>query len=121
MSLRSLLIAWFVALPALAFAADRGVFGFSMQVDSEGFFLDPTLKSIKIVKVTPESPAALAGMKVGDEVIEVAGRVVAGAKGREIQALAEKDVGQSLSLKVKRSAGEVVSMQMVAVAKASSK
>ena len=107
------LLAW----PLAAQAAGRGVFGFSMAIDSEGFFLNPTLRSIRITKVAAASPAEQAGLKVGDEVIEVAGRAVAGAKGREIQALAEKDVGQSLLLKVKRAGGEVAALTLVAVEK----
>ena len=121
MKTRFVLIVLSIVLPIAAFAADRGVFGFSMDVDSEGFFLNPTLRSIKIGKVAPESPASRAGMKPGDEVVEVAGRLVAGAKGREIQSLAEKEVGQSLTLKVKHAAGDVVSITMVAVERQSPK
>jgi C-terminal processing protease CtpA/Prc len=121
MKLRAFLLAISITLPAAAFAAERGVFGFGMEVESEGLFLNPTLRSIKIVKVVPLSPAALAGIKVGDEVVEVAGRLVAGAKGRDIQNLTEKEVGQSLSLKVKHVGGEVASITMVAVEKASPK
>ena len=115
MKLRSIVFALAIALPATVFATERGVIGVSMAIDSEGSFLSPTLRSIKIVMVIPESPAALAGIKAGDEVIEVAGRLVAGAKAREIQALAEKDVGQSLNLKVRHSEGGVAAITMVAV------
>lgn len=121
MRLRSTLLALLVVLPVAAFAAERGVFGFSMSVDSEGFFLNPTLRSIKIEKVVPASPAERAGLLAGDEVLEVEGRVVAGAKGREIQALAEKNVGETLKLKVKHPGGDVAALTLVAVAKAERK
>ncbi len=108
-----------IAMSTSVFAADRGYFGFSMKVDGEGFFLNPTLRSITIEKVVPKSPAALAGIEAGDEVIEVAGRTVAGTKGRELQPLAEKEVGQPLTVKVRHRNGEVVSVTMVAVSKSS--
>ena len=65
----------------------------------------------------PASPAAQAGIQDGDEVIEVAGRVVAGAKAKEVVALAQKEVGQSLQLKVRRPAGETRALTLVAVKK----
>ena len=61
MKIRSTVFALAIALPATVFAAERGVFGFSMAVDTDGSFMSPTLRSIKIVKVIPESPAARAG------------------------------------------------------------
>jgi C-terminal processing protease CtpA/Prc len=116
----ALLLPLLLACPLGAHADGRGVFGFSMAIDSEGFFLNPTLRSIRITKVAPASPAEQAGLKVGDEVIEVAGRTVAGAKGREIQALAEKDVGQALQIKVRRAGGELTALTLVAVEKLAS-
>lgn len=121
MKIRFAFFALAIALPAGVFAAERGVFGFSMTVDSDGFSMNPTLRSIKILTVMPESPAALAGMKAGDEVIEVAGRSVAGAKARELQALAEKEVGQSLNVKLRHPEGGVAVITMVAVDKSALK
>ena len=48
---RLLLAFALLMLASSAWAADQGYFGFSVAVDGEGFFLNPTLKSIKIEKV----------------------------------------------------------------------
>lgn len=117
MKLRFVLPAVLILASGAALAAERGVFGFSLKIDSEGFFLNPTLRSLHIEKVKPRAPAEKAGLKAGDEVLEVEGRVVPGAKGLDIKALAEKDVGQPLTLKVKHAGGEVVTVTMVPVAK----
>ena len=115
--LLSTLVVLLLALPQPGWAGERGFFGFNLAVDTEGFMLNPTLKSIKVAKVMPASPAAQAGIQDGDEVIEVAGRVVAGAKAKEVVALAQKEVGQSLQLKVRRPAGETRALTLVAVKK----
>ena len=109
------LLALLLALPQPGWAGERGVFGFSLAVDSEGFMLNPTLKSIKVAKVFPASPASQAGIQEGDEITEVAGRTVAGAKARELMTLAKKDVGQSLDLKIRRPAGDTRALTLVAV------
>ncbi len=119
MKKRLLVLVLSIVMPSAVFAADRGYFGFSMKVDGDGSLLNPTLRSITIEKVLPKSPAALAGVEAGDEVIEVGGRTVAGTKGRELQPLTEKEVGQPLNVKVRHRNGDVVSVTMVAVAKSS--
>lgn len=106
-----------VALSASAWAGERGYFGFGFSLDAEGVFWNPTLRSVKIERVAPRSPAAAAGLIAGDEVIEVAGRVVAGAKGKEIQAHIEKDIGESVQMKVRHANGESAVVTMVAAAR----
>ena len=102
---------------ASAWAGERGYFGFAFSLDAEGAFWNPTIRSATIAKVSPKSPAALAGMVVGDEVIEVAGKVVAGAKGKDMQAQIEKGIGESVQMKVRHANGEVASITMVATAR----
>ena len=111
------LTAFLLALCASAWASERGYFGFGFSLDAEGMFWNPTLRSVKIEKVAPKSPAALAGILVGDDVIEVAGKVVAGAKGNDIKGYIEKDVGESVQLKVRHANGEIVSVTLVAAAR----
>ena len=105
-----------LAFSASAWAGERGYFGFGFSLDAEGAFWNPTIRTAKIAKVSPKSPAALAGLVVGDEVIEVAGKLVAGAKGKDIQALIEKDIGQSVQVKVRHANGDVASVTLVATA-----
>ena len=106
-----------LAFSASAWAGERGYFGFGFSLDAEGAFWNPTIRAAKIAKVSPKSPADLAGIVVGDEVIEVAGKVVSGAKGKDIQALIEKDVGESVQMKVRHANGGITSLTLVASAR----
>jgi C-terminal processing protease CtpA/Prc len=106
--------AWALAAAGGALADDAGYFGFGIEVDGEGFFLNPTLKSVKVDAVVPASPAALAGVAVGDQVVEVESRAIAGAKARDLEPLLKKRVGESLHLRLKRSSGETYDATLVA-------
>jgi hypothetical protein len=53
-----LLILGLLLLAAPGWAAESRYFGISVSVDGVGFFLNPTLKTIRIEKVVPNSPAA---------------------------------------------------------------
>jgi C-terminal processing protease CtpA/Prc len=115
-----------ITVAALALAAalgpasaqdERGVFGLAFEIDGEGFILSPTLKTITIKAVTGGMPADLAGIKIGDQIIEVEGKVVAGAKARDMEPHLKKNIGQSVALRLKRPGGEVYQVSMVAVAK----
>ena len=114
---RLLLAFALLMLASSAWAADQGYFGFSVAVDGEGFFLNPTLKSIKIEKVASNSPASKAGMVPGDLLIEIEGHQVAGTKADVLKPFMQREVGQSTRLLVKKSTGEVVSLVLVAVPK----
>lgn len=111
------LLALFFSLSSAVWAGERGYFGFALSIDGDGKFWNPTLRSVKIDTVSPTSPAALAGLVSGDEIIEVAGKPVPGAKGKELKAHVEKDIGQSLQLKLRRANGELATVTLVAVAK----
>ncbi len=106
-----------VAVACAAWAGERGYFGFGMDVDTEGAFWNPTLRSITIKTVAPQSPAAVTGMLAGDAVLEVAGKPVPGAKGKEMQATIEKNIGESVQLKVRHPNGDIAVLNMVAAAK----
>ncbi len=111
------LFALLLSLTSAVWAGERGYFGFGITIDGEGVPWNPTLRSVKIEKVSPKSPAALAGVVTGDEVLEVAGKVVAGAKGNDIKAQIEKDIGESVQMKLRHANGEVAVVTMVAAAK----
>jgi C-terminal processing protease CtpA/Prc len=105
---------------ASASAADPGYFGISVAVDGDGFFLNPTVKSIKVEKVTPNSPAAKAGVSPGDLLVEIEGHPVPGTKADVLKPYMQREVGQSTRLLVKKASGEVVSLVLVAARKADS-
>ena len=94
-----------------------GGFGIAIDVDGEGFFLNPTLKTVTVKSVAPGKPAAEAGIKPGDQIIEVEGKLVAGTKARELEPLMKKNVSEKLALRIKRATGEVFTVTLVAAAK----
>src|SRR6478736_3253361 len=95
-----------------ATAGERGYFGFSISVDGDGF-LNPTLKTVTIEKVTPNSAASKAGLVVGDLIVEIEGKTVIGSKAKDLQSFLERDVGQATKLVVKKASGEIVSLSLV--------
>lgn len=109
-------LATMLASPALQAADERGHLGFAISVDGDGPLWNPVLKSAKVAKVTPASPAAGAGLVPGDLIVEVEGRVVAGAKARELEPLMKKKPGERLALKVRRANGAVQELVLVAAA-----
>ena len=95
----------------------KGTFGLTVAVDADGFFLNPTLKSVTVQKVEPKSPAANAGIAAGDQIVEAEGRTIAGSKGRELEPMMSKKVGQALHLLLKRPKGESYRVTLIAVAR----
>jgi C-terminal processing protease CtpA/Prc len=82
--------------------AAGGKLGFGSQVSASGFF-SPTLEQVKITTVTAGSPAATAGLKPGDYIVEVNGKTVSGAPAREMASQFKSlQPGQHLLLKLKR-------------------
>jgi C-terminal processing protease CtpA/Prc len=94
-----------------------GTFGFAIDVDGEGFFLNPTLKTVTIKSVVPGRPAATAGIKPGDQIVEVEGRPVLGAKASELQPRMKKNVGETLSLRLRKPSGDLYVVSLVAAPK----
>lgn len=94
-----------------------GTFGFAINVDGDGFFLNPTLKSVTIKSVVPGRPAATAGIKPGDQIVEVEGRQVLGAKANDLQPLLKKNVGETLRLRLRKPSGELYAVSLVAAPK----
>lgn len=94
-------------------AVAKGKLGFATEVAVSGLF-KPVLKRVKVSSVTPGSPAAAAGLQVGDYVVEVDGRQVQGAPAREMAArLKAIKTGEHLLLELKRGT-EIVAAEIVA-------
>jgi C-terminal processing protease CtpA/Prc len=64
-----------------------GPFGFTLNVDADGI-LSPIVESIKITSVLPDSPADKAGIKVGDDIIEIAGKQIPGGEAFSVTLVA---------------------------------
>jgi C-terminal processing protease CtpA/Prc len=96
---------------------DKGWFGMSVSVDAEGISLNPTIRSIKVVRVVPTSPAGSAGLIPGDSIVEVQGITVAGAKADVLKAAMQKGVGEALRLKVRRDTTAPRELTLIAISK----
>jgi len=94
-------------------AAEKGWFGFALAIDADGI-LNPKLRSIKIDKVFPASPAAKAGLSSGDMIVEIDGIVVEGAKADSLKTAMQKSVGETLRLKIKRGADAFRDVSVIA-------
>lgn len=100
---------------SVAVAAEKGWFGFELEIAGEGFFLNPTVRSVKVASVVPQSPAAAQAIAAGDEIVQVENTDVPGRKASELKPLIQKHPGESLHLKLRRKSGETYSVTLVAV------
>lgn len=89
-------------------AVAKGKLGFVTKVDVSGI-LSPVLKHVKVASVAPASPAAMAGMRPGDYIIEADGHAVAGSPAREMaERIRGIKPGERLRLKLQRGPEVVV-------------
>ena len=95
-------------------AAEKGTLGFSLKIDASGIF-SPTVNSAKIASIVPNSPAAEQHLAVGDEIVQIESTEVSGHKASELKPLIQKQVGETVHLKLKRPNGETYSATLVAV------
>ncbi len=82
--------------------------GFVTQVEGEGFFLNPVVKKILVTEVTKGSLAEAAGMRAGDQIIQIEGQSVAGRRARELQPFMKLNPGETRTLRLKRADGTEV-------------
>jgi C-terminal processing protease CtpA/Prc len=109
-----------VILPSPAYAeTNDGWFGVAIKANTKGLSFNPTIRSVKITKVFPSSPAANAGIAVGDSVVVIQGVVVAGAKANTLRAVMKKAVGEEIQIKIKRGTAEPYEVKMTAIKKPS--
>jgi C-terminal processing protease CtpA/Prc len=105
-----------VVFPLTAQAENNnGWFGLDVKVNTKGVLFNPTIRSLDIVKVYPSSPAANAGLAVGDSVVVVQGIVVENAKVNDLKAVMKKFVGEEIQLKIKRGTAKPYEVKMIAV------
>ena len=109
-----------LASPIAVHAQDKpkpGTLGFAIDIDGDGSFFNPTLKTVTIKSVVPGRPAATAGIKPGDQIVEVEGRQVPGSKAGDLQPLMKKNAGDTLALRLRKPSGEFYAVSLVAAAK----
>jgi C-terminal processing protease CtpA/Prc len=111
---QSFVLALLLSVACNAIAGEKGYLGVSFSVDGEGFFLNPTLTTVKIEKVVPNSPAAKAGIEPGDLLLEVGGKKIAGAKANDLRQFMDLEAGQTVHLAIQKSSREVKQLAVVA-------
>lgn len=92
----------------------KGWFGLSFAVESEGLSFNPTLTSVTIDSVKPASPAAAAGLQVGDAIVSAQGIPVAGSKADVLKAAVNRKVGESLRFMIVRGTAKPREVTLVA-------
>ena len=75
---KTLLVLLVLALSTGSALAAKAWFGFGTGVQTDGFFLNPKLKQVRITTVAPGSPAQQAGLQPNDEIVSLNGQAVAG-------------------------------------------
>ena len=102
---------------AAAQAQEKGWIGITVSTSLE-ISSSPTLRAASVAEVEPGSPAAKSGLEKGDEILEVDGIVVAGAKASQLGGSMRKNVGEILKLKVRRGTAAPRDVNLVAIKKA---
>jgi C-terminal processing protease CtpA/Prc len=102
--------------PLPAAAAEKGWFGIEVSIEADGSNTNPMIHSVTIQKVIPDSPAAQAGLAVGDVILEADALPLPGMKTDMLRSAMAKQVGETLRLKVRRGGDEKM-VSMVAVHK----
>ena len=93
---------------SLFFAHSAGAeqkLGFVTQVEGEGFFLNPIVTKILVTEVTKGSVAEAAGMRAGDQIIQIEGQNVAGKRARELQPFMKLNPGETRRLRLRHADG----------------
>jgi C-terminal processing protease CtpA/Prc len=85
-------------------AADQKL-GIVTQVEGEGFFLNPVVKKILVTEVTKGSLAEAAGVRAGDQIIQIEKQNVAGRRAMELVPFLKLKPGETRTLRLKHADG----------------
>ena len=105
------------ATTLLVAASGGGWFGINFQIKGVGAFWNPTIESITINNIVPDSPAEHQHLSVGDQIVEVEGIQVSGSKASLLRTKMKKAVGEILHLELKKQTGETYSAVLTAASK----
>ena len=79
--------------------------GFATQLEGEGFLLNPIVRKILVTEVTKGSIADAAGMRAGDQIIQIEGQSVAGRRAWELRPFMKLNPGETRTLRLKHADG----------------
>jgi C-terminal processing protease CtpA/Prc len=87
--------------------------GFVTQVEGEGFFLNPVVKKILVSEVSKGSLAEAAGMRTGDQIIQIEGQNVAGKRAAELRPFMKLNPGETRALRLRHADGTEVDVRIM--------
>jgi membrane-associated protease RseP (regulator of RpoE activity) len=79
--------------------------GFAVDVEGEGFFLNPIVKKIIVTEVAKGSLAEAAGMRAGDQIIQIEGQSVAGRRAWELRPFMKLNPEETRTFRLKHADG----------------
>ena len=82
--------------------------GFAVRLEGEGFFLNPLVTRLLVTEVTKGSVAEAAGMRAGDQILQVEGQSVTGRRARELEPLMKLNPGEMRRLRLRHADGTEV-------------
>lgn len=94
----------FLAVAPPSHAAEQKL-GFVTEVEGEGFFLNPIVKKILVTEVIKGSLAEAAGMRAGDQIIQIEGQNVVGKRAIELRPFMKLNPGETRTLRLKHADG----------------
>jgi len=94
-----------------SYAAEQKL-GFAVSMEGEGFFFNPLVKTLFVSEVIKGSLAEAAGLKTGDQIIQIEGQNVAGRRARELQPYMKLNPGETRTLRLKHADGTEVNVRI---------
>ena len=79
--------------------------GLVTQVEGEGFFLNPLVTKILVTEVTNGSLAEAAGVKAGDQIIQIDGETIAGKRALDLRRFLKLNPGETRKFRLKHADG----------------
>jgi C-terminal processing protease CtpA/Prc len=79
--------------------------GFAVDLEGEGFFLNPLVRKLFVTEVTKDSLAEAAGVRVGDVILQIEGQNVVGKRAFELQPYLKLNPGETRTLRLKHTDG----------------
>ncbi len=90
-----------------------GGIGVHLDIKGSGPMDAMTVKSLTVEKVAKHSPAARAGLQIGDQIIEIDGQTVEGSNGDAMGHAMHKSVGSKVTIVVRQAGGSLRKITMV--------
>jgi C-terminal processing protease CtpA/Prc len=79
--------------------------GFSVNVEGEGFFLNPVVTKIVVDEVVKGSLAEAAGIRKGDQIVKIDGEDVVGKRALGLQKFMTLGLGETRTFRIKHADG----------------